>query len=55
MQWTLKIKHADLREGALWITQNKTGVKRAIEITGELKALIDRINQSGHACGTVPS
>jgi integrase len=41
----LKIKRADLREGALWITQNKTGVKRAIEITGELRALIERINQ----------
>jgi integrase len=41
----LKIRHSDLREGALWIVQNKTGAKRAIEIIGELKALIERINQ----------
>ena len=40
----LKIKRADIHDGALWIVKNKTGAKRAIEITGELKALIDRIN-----------
>ena len=34
----------DLRDGALWITQNKTKAKRAIELTGELAALIERIN-----------
>ena len=28
----------------LWIVQNKTGAKRAIEVTGELAALIARIN-----------
>lgn len=39
----LKIKRADLRDGALWITQNKTGTKRAIEITGELHQVIKRI------------
>lgn len=40
----LKIKREDLRDGALWIVQNKTKAKRAIEITGELAALIERIN-----------
>lgn len=40
----LKIQRTDIRDGALWITQNKTGTKRAIEITGELKAVIDRMN-----------
>jgi len=40
----LKIKRADLRDEALWIVQNKTGAKRAIELTGELAALIERIN-----------
>ena len=40
----LKIKRADIHDGALWIVQNKTGAKRAIEVTGELKALIDRMN-----------
>jgi integrase len=40
----LKIRREDLRDGVLWVVQNKTGVKRAIEVTGELKAVIDRIN-----------
>ncbi|TDP72815.1 tyrosine-type recombinase/integrase [Roseateles toxinivorans] len=40
----LKIKRADLHDGALWIVQNKTGAKRAIELTGELAQLIERIN-----------
>lgn len=40
----LKIKREHLHDGALWIVQNKTGAKRAIEITGELAALIERIN-----------
>lgn len=39
----LKIMRADLRDGALFITQNKTGTKRAIEISGELAEVIDRI------------
>jgi len=40
----LKIQRTDIRDGALWITQNKTGTKRAIEIEGELSAVIDRMN-----------
>lgn len=40
----LKIEPTDLRDGALWIVRNKTKTKRAIEITGELAQLIDRIN-----------
>jgi len=40
----LKIKREDLRDGALWIVQNKTKAKRAIELTGKLAALIERIN-----------
>ena len=40
----LKILCADIREGALFISQNKTGAKRAIEIVGELAELIERIN-----------
>lgn len=40
----LKIQREDLHDGALWITQNKTKAKRAIELTGELAALIERIN-----------
>ncbi len=40
----LKIKRTDIRDGALWIVQNKTGARLGIEITGELAAVIDRIN-----------
>ncbi len=40
----LKIKREDLRDGALWIVQNETKAKRAIELTGELAALVNRIN-----------
>lgn len=40
----LKIGCTDLRGGALWIVQNKTKTRRAIEINGELAQLIDRIN-----------
>ncbi len=39
----LKIKREDIRDGALFIAQNKTGAKRAIEIVGELAQLIERI------------
>lgn len=41
----LKIKRTDIRDGALWIVQNKTGTRLGIEITGELATVIDRINQ----------
>ena len=39
----LKIMCADIRDGALFVAQNKTGAKRAIEIVGELAEVIDRI------------
>jgi integrase len=42
----LKIRCTDIRNGALWIVQNKTGARIGIEITGELAAVIARI--SGH-------
>lgn len=40
----LSIKRIDIRDGALWIMQNKTGALLGVEITGELTALIERIN-----------
>ncbi|WP_234267636.1 tyrosine-type recombinase/integrase [Hydrogenophaga sp. NFH-34] len=40
----LKIQRTDIRDGALWIVQNKTGTRLGIEITGELAAVIERIN-----------
>ncbi len=39
----LKIQRADIRDGALWITQNKTGTKRAIELTGELGQVVENL------------
>jgi integrase len=39
----LKIQRSDIRDGALFITQNKTKAKRAIDLDGELAAVIDRI------------
>ena len=40
----LKLKRTDIRDGALWIVQNKTGQRLGVEITGELAAVIIRIN-----------
>ncbi|WP_374264570.1 tyrosine-type recombinase/integrase [Zoogloea sp.] len=39
----LKLTRADIRDGALHLKQNKTGKKLAIEVTGELAQVIDRI------------
>ena len=40
----------DVRDGQIWVLQGKTKAKRRIEVTGELKVLIDRIiaRKSGH-------
>ena len=40
----LKLKRTDIRDGALWFVQNKTGQRLGVEITGELAAVIIRIN-----------
>ena len=40
----LKLKQTDIRDGALWIVQNKTGARLGIEITGELAVVIAKIN-----------
>jgi integrase len=45
----LKIMRADIRDGALFVAQNKTGAKRAIEIIGELATVIDRISRRPRA------
>ena len=39
----LKITLADIRDGAVFVAQNKTGAKRAIEIVGELADVLARI------------
>ena len=48
----LKMQRSDVRDGALWITQGKTGKKLRIEVTGELAAVITRIqNRPRKAAG----
>lgn len=39
----LKLKRADIQDGALHVHQNKTGSRLAIEITGELARVVDHI------------
>lgn len=39
----LKMTRQDIREGCLWVTQDKTGAKLRIEIEGELKNALERI------------
>ena len=40
----IKLKRTDIRDGALWIVQNKTGQRLGVEITGQLAAVIAKIN-----------
>ena len=40
----LKLRRTDIRDGAIWIIQNKTGARLGIEITGELAEAITRIS-----------
>jgi integrase len=40
----LKLRCTDIRNGALWIVQNKTGARLGIEVTGELAEVIARIS-----------
>lgn len=44
----LKLNRGDIRDGMLWFTQNKTGKKLRIEITGELQNLVERILSRDH-------
>lgn len=39
----IKIKRTDLRDGALWVVQNKTGKRIGIEMKGELAKVIEHI------------
>jgi len=39
----LKLSRADLKDGAVWIRQNKTGAKLRINVEGELAVLLDRM------------
>ncbi len=41
----LKLKTTELRDGALWIVQNKTSQRVGVKVTGELAVVICRINE----------
>lgn len=41
----LKMTRQDIRDGCLWVRQDKTKAKLRIEVTGELKAVIDRVSK----------
>lgn len=51
---TLKMDERDIRDNQLAVQQGKTRAKRRIEITGELKIVVDRIldRKSGHKIRT---
>lgn len=40
----LKMRRTDLRDGSLWLKQNKTGKRMRVTIEGELKQVIERCN-----------
>ena len=40
----LKLSRGDIKEGALWVEQNKTGKKLRISIEGELAAVLARVS-----------
>jgi integrase len=40
----LKLKRTDVRDGAVWVVQNKTGARIGIEVTGGRAATLERIN-----------
>jgi integrase len=39
----LKLKRTDIKDGAIWLRQDKTGAKLRIAVEGELAKLVDRI------------
>jgi integrase len=41
----IKIRCTDINNGALWITQNKTGARLGVEVSGELEAVVARISK----------
>lgn len=49
----LKMKRQDMREGHLWLKQNKTGNRLGVSIEGELKTLLDRILTRPRAASSV--
>lgn len=49
----LKMVRQDIRDGYLWVTQNKTGAKMGIEVVGELASVLQRILARQRAISSV--
>lgn len=45
---TVKMNERDIKDGCIYVKQNKTGAKLAIRIEGELKTLLARIKERKH-------
>lgn len=46
---TRKVSRTDIKDGALWVRQNKTGAKLRVAVEGELKAVLERIKARNDA------
>lgn len=51
----LKLTLADVRDGAIWLRQNKTSKRLRIAVEGQLAVLVDRLNVRPVTSGTVQS
>ncbi|WP_338910757.1 tyrosine-type recombinase/integrase [Mycetohabitans rhizoxinica] len=51
----LKLTWADVRDGAVWLRQNKTSQRLRIAVEGQLAALIERLKVRPEKCGKVQS
>lgn len=49
----LRMRRDDIREGCLWITQDKTGARVGVEVTGELETTLKRILERPRAVSSV--
>lgn len=51
----LRFKETDIKDGALWVQQGKTGTKLRVEIIGKLAEVIDRIMARKKAIDSTPT
>lgn len=49
----LKMTRQDMRDGVLWVVQDKTGAKVGIRIEGDLKIVLERVLARPHAVSSV--
>jgi integrase len=49
----LKMTRQDMRDGVLWVVQDKTGAKMGVRIEGKLKSVLERVLARPHAVASV--